>query len=194
MRHSPLPVQASWQHHGVRDAFEVLLASSYGDGHLLRGATTGVEAGVAWSVAYDVDVDRRWRTRSARLRSRGQDGDRELLVERDELDRWSVDGVHDPALDGCVDVDLEASVVTNVLTLRRLARALEAGDAIDVPAAFVRLDLAVVRLEQTYAVGGHADAGGVVAYRAPVFDVDVQIAVDAAGLVTDYPGLAVRRT
>ena len=87
-----------------------------------------------------------------------------------------------------VDVDLEASAVTNTLPIHREALGRETAS----PAAYARLDLTVELLDQWY---GPAEAlGGElrVPYRAPRFGADVDLTLDPAGLVLDYPGLVTR--
>lgn len=186
----PLPSQAAWRHVGVRTGFEVLWPTSIGDVHRLRGSSTGEEDGAGWVASYDVETGGDWRTRQAVVRAGGRDGQGEVLLERDDLDRWSVDGLHWPELDGCADVDLECSVATNTLPLHRLP--LVAGVSVRVDAAFVGLDLRVQRLEQTYELVEVTDDRILVAYTSPTFDVAFTLSFDACGLVVDYPDLAVR--
>lgn len=114
-------------------------------------------------------------------------GRHETVLRSDGEGRWTVDGLHAPHLDGIVDVDLEASVCTNTLPIHRLTMPL--GEEVEAPAAFVRaLDLSVSRLEQTYRRRderryGYTSANGT--FRAV-------LEYDAAGLIIDYPGIAVR--
>ena len=113
------------------------------------------------------------------------------MLEHDGAGAWRVDGVAAAHLTGCLDVDLEASVVTNTLPLHRLA--LRVSDRADVPAAYVRaLDLAVERLEQSYRRLPDGSTGQRYRYRADAFGVTCELEYDPAGLVIEYPGLAVR--
>ena len=186
----PLPSQASWQHRGVRDAFEVVWPTSVGDAHRLRGATTGVEAGAGWTVSYDVELDAAWRTRTVVVRVVGRDGAGEVLLERDDADRWSVDGLHWPDLDGVSDVALESSVATGTLPLQRLD--LHVGEPMAVDAVLVRLDLRVARVRQTYELL-ERDDGAVAIACAPAAPGRARTVVhDSAGLVTDDPEVATR--
>ncbi len=71
--------------------------------------------------------------------------------------------------------------------------ALAIGDRAEVPAVDVRsVDLAVERLDQTYARTGDDGARQVYQYAAPVFDFTGRLVYDRSDLVLDYPGLAVR--
>jgi hypothetical protein len=103
-----------------------------------------------------------------------------------------VDGVPRPDLAGCVDVDLESSLVTNTLPLHRLD--LARGETTEVPAAFVRAeDLSVERIEQTYRLVEQTAGRYVVAYESATFDFTADLVYDAAGLILSYPGLGRRR-
>jgi uncharacterized protein len=184
---APLPESAAWRHVVARAGFEVAYFLPKADGYRVEGCTTAVEDGQAWAVDYAIDVDVSWATRRARVTSRSAAGVRRTLLEADGAGGWRVDGAPAPQLDGCLDVDLESSAMTNTFPVHRLA--LETGAASDAPAAFVRaLDLGVERLDQRYARldGQHYD------YAAPVFGVACRLVYDASGLVLDYPGLAVR--
>jgi hypothetical protein len=178
-----LPEFAAWRFVEAVDGFEVV----YAQPNRLRGHTSAVEDGQAYAVRYEIALDDRWRTREARVASDTVAGPRETFLESDGEGRWTVDGEYAAHLDGLVDVDIEASACTNTLPIHRLS--LPAGEVIAAPAAYVRaLDLSVTRLDQTYRrLDGHrydyTSEGG--AFRAV-------LTYDAAGLIVDYPGIAVR--
>src|SRR4051794_12895271 len=192
MPFAPPPARAAWRHHGAREGFEVAFVRPDGDGWAVDGTTTAVEDGQAWAVRYAIRVGPDWTTRGARVVCRSAVGGRELALEATGPGRWEVDGAAASALDGCLDVDLESSALTNALPVHRLG--LEPGRDADAPAAYVRaLDLAVERLEQRYLRVEDDDAGRQrYDYRAPAFDFECRLRYDASGLVLDYPGIAVR--
>jgi hypothetical protein len=186
-----LPAFAAWRHRGAREGFEVVFVRSDPDGLRLEGSATGVEDGQAWAVEYAITVDEQWVTRQARVRARSAAGSLQVRLESIGPGTWLVDGVAAPHLDGCVDVDLEASVVTNALPVHRLR--LDVGAGSEAPAAFVRtFDLRVERLEQRYLRldddGGHQRYD----YAAPRFDYTGTLGYDGSGLLLEYPGLAER--
>ena len=189
MRLAPLPEQAAWRHHTARDAVEVVRLATLADGRRLRGTVTGVEEAVPWALSYDVDVDARWRSRRAEVRSLLPGDAAAVVLEQDADGRWRVDGAERPDLDGCVDVDLEGSAMTNTLPAHRL----DLVERTPGPAAYVRLDLSVHRLEQWYGPSVPEPGGSLlVAYDAPQFDARFDLRYDASGLVVDYPFLATR--
>ena len=183
---------AAWCHRDAADGFEVVFLDAGPDGgRRLTGHVAAVEDGVARAVRYEIEVDAAWRTRRARIRTRTLRATTDITVEADGEGRWRVDGAPAPALDGCLDVDLEASAVTNAFPVGRLGLAV--GAAADAPAAYVRvLDPVVGRLEQRYE--RIADDGDRRRYRytSPAFGFEAVLAYDPAGLVVDYPGIAIR--
>jgi uncharacterized protein len=187
----PLPASAAWTHQDARSGFEVVYCQPHDDGHLLTGATTAVENGQSWIVDYEIRLDAGWRTRSARVTGRSTAGARTRLLEGDGGGRWRIDGEPAPHLDGCLDVDLESSAMTNALPVHRLA--LPTGATAQAPAAYVRaLDLSIERLEQQYTRTTDQHGNQRYDYIAPAFDLSCQLVYDEAGLVLAYPGLAVR--
>ncbi|HLW96227.1 MAG TPA: putative glycolipid-binding domain-containing protein [Solirubrobacteraceae bacterium] len=190
MTFAPPPTAAAWRHTGARSGFEVVFFQLLDDGWQAEGWTTAVEHDETWAVAYTIQLDGSWATRSARVLGRSMSGARSTLLETDGNGHWLVDGEAAPHLNGCLDVDLESSAMTNAFPVHRLA--LATGASASCPAAYVRAaDLAVERLEQTYA-RPLDDAGGWYEYAAPAFEFTCRLAYDESGLVLRYPGIATR--
>jgi uncharacterized protein len=177
-----LPAFAAWRFVDAVDGFEVVYARP----GRLRGHTSVVENGQAYAVRYDITMDGHWRTREARVASDTVAGPRETVLISNGDGRWTVDGEAAPHLDGLIDVDIEASACTNTLPVHRLP--LPLGAVTEAPAAYVRaFDLSVTPLDQTYRrlddrrydYTSEGDFRAVLEY-------------DAAGLIVDYPGIAVR--
>ena len=186
-----LPRQAAWQHRGARAGFEVVFFDDRDGGYLIHGCTAAIEDGTPWTVEYTIELDGAGATRTARITGRSAAGSRSALLEADGAGSWQVNGRPAPQLDGCLDVDLESSAMTNALPVRRLALAVAARAS--APAAYVRAaDLAVDRLEQTYLHAPGEGAGEYYDYAAPAFDFECRLTYDRSGLVLDYPGIAIR--
>ena len=187
----PAPATAAWQHRDARTGFEVAYFQDLGEGCRIEGWTTAIEDGWTWAVEYVIDLDGTGATRSARIRGRSAAGASSTLLEADGAGRWLVDGAPAPRLDGCLDVDLESSAMTNALPVRRMG--LVPGARAAAPAAYVRADgLAVERLEQAYLRVPDEATRQRYDYAAPAFDFACRLAYDEFGLVLDYPGIAVR--
>lgn len=191
MRLTTLPAGSSWTHTGVRTGFEVAFFGNLDAGHRLSGHTTALESSTRWSVGYDVTVDRLWRTVAVHASNLTAAGEGRLTLTRDSEGRWTANDVQRPDLDGCCDVDLESSAVTNTLPLHRLD--FIEGVGVDVPAAFVRADdLRVERLEQRYTLI-EADREQILfRYESSTFDFACDLRYDLSGLIVEYPGIAIR--
>jgi uncharacterized protein len=185
------PATAAWQHRGARSGFEVVYFQAQDNGCRVEGWTTAIEDGQTWAVEYAIDLDRTWTTRRASIRGRSDSGFRSVLLESSGAGRWLVDGKVAPRLDGCLDADLESSAMTNALPVHRLGLPVAGRSA--APAVYVRAaDLAVERLEQTYARAIDEGSRQRYDYTAPAFDFRCRLVYDEYGLVLDYPGIAVR--
>jgi uncharacterized protein len=186
-----LPRSAAWEHLDARTGFEVLFIEERPAGWRFVGQTSAVEAGEAWKVGYSIEVDAEWRTRSALIQGRSESGDAAVQLESDGAGRWWTEGNELGHLDGCFDVDLEASAFTNTLPVRRMRLAIGAGA--EAPATYVRASgLAVERLEQHYARLSDGAAGERYDYESPGFGFRCEIEYDEAGLTLAYPGIARR--
>jgi uncharacterized protein len=187
----PLPPAACWQHQEARSGFEVAYFQAAAGGWVIDGTTAAVEDGQSWVVTYRVELDSGWLTRRARVGARTAAGSRETELEADGTGNWLINGALAPQLDGCLDVDLESSAMTNTLPVHRLD--LEAGKPAAAPAAYVRaLDLAAERLDQTYQRAADQDGYQRYDYWAPAFGFAGRLVYDQSGLILDYPGIARR--
>jgi uncharacterized protein len=185
------PPSACWRHEGLRAGFEVAYFSVEAHTVRINGTTTGFQDGATWIVAYSLLLDESWCTLSARLKSRTASGVTERSVESDGRGRWTVDGTAAPELDGCLDVDLESSAMTNALPVHRLG--LPVGAQAAAPAAYVRAGtIEVERLEQSYIRAEDQNDCQQFDYGAPAFDFECRLVYDNGGLVLQYPGIAVR--
>jgi hypothetical protein len=186
---APFPATACWQHRGARSGFEAAFFQAGAGGWRIDGTTAAVEDGQPWVVTYVIELDAAWLTRQVRVTARTAAGPRETVLAADGEGHWRVDGRRAPHLDGCLDVDLESSALTNTLPAHRLD--LIPGVRAEAPAAYVRaLDLSAERLEQSYTrVAGEPRR---YYYAAPAFDFTCTLVYDKSGLVLDYPGIAVR--
>jgi hypothetical protein len=191
MPFSAPPQTAAWAHQDAHTGFEVVYFQPVDHGHVVTGCTTAVNHGQTWIVDYTLRVDADWRTRGAEVHGRSGAGALFLALQSDGDGRWHVNGVPAPFLDGCMDVDLESSAMTNTLPVHRLT--LEPGERAAAPAAYVRaVGLNVERLEQTYVRNDDDGPRQRYDYAAPAFDFSCQLVYDATGLVLEYPGIAVR--
>lgn len=133
---------------------------------------------------YEMICDSSWRTLSGKVAGwiGNERIDIELAVDGHHL--WKLNGVEQPQVAGCMDLDLNFSPATNLLPIRRLNLAI--GQSAEVKAAWLRFPSFELELlpqvyrrldESTYR---YESGGG-------QFVADLQ--VNEAGFVTTYPGL-----
>lgn len=136
-----------------------------------------------YALRYVVECDRDWVTR--KLHVDVQCGT-SLTLTSDGKGNWTNgDGLRQPELDGCIDVDVSATPFTNTLPIRRLK--LVEGERQRIRVAYVPVpSLRPSPAEQAYScieVGRRYRYEGIFRH----FEADLQ--VDAEGLVIDYPSL-----
>lgn len=183
-----LPRWGAWRLSGAYEGFEVVGFKTGDSGTRLEGTTVGVEDGVPWALHYVLDVDHDWHVRRAVVR--GHDGTG-VELHADGAGAWTVDGEPRPALDGCLDLDLEASAVTNTLPVHRLGLAVDQQGAS--AAAYIRTDgLVVERLDQTYRRLPDVEGQLRFDYASPRFGYRDTLHVGREGLVVAYPGIGER--
>jgi uncharacterized protein len=140
---------------------------------------------------FQVDLDEDWVTREVVVDAVAGHGRRTLTLSADDRRRWTVNGRHDPDLDGCVDVDVAATPLTNTFPVRRLA-GLQVGRQVTTPIAWVEVpDLGVTRVDQTYRRLPDVDGLAAWGYSDPRHGPFL-LTVDTDGLVVTYEGFARR--
>lgn len=166
-------------------ALKTLSPDSGLDGHEVVGLPAGVRG-----------VLRRHRRRGVADAIRDDSGDEPIGRPRDNargLRGWWVHGRRRRSLDGCVDVDVAATPLTNTLPIRRLG--LRVGEEALIRAAWVDVpSLRVSPEEQGYRrVGAIEGSPGLEAWDFwPVGGRTYRLTVDPDGLVVDYQDLAER--
>jgi len=137
-------------------------------------------------VSYRIELDAGWRVRSTRIASEQSDGSViGLVLQSDGRGNWTDGGgmpLHE--LDGCIDLDIQATPLTNTLPIRRLALDLNGQETIRVVYIPVP-SLDISAQEQRYT--GLAD--GRVRYESVGTGFVRDLDVDRNGLVVEYPGL-----
>jgi hypothetical protein len=158
-------------------------AKIYGDdseGWTIDGACIFLHEGEPVRLDYLVECDADWNTTFATVV--GWVGDEIIEVEITVQDgEWKMNGERISAVDGCTDIDLNFSPVTNTLPIRRLK--LKVGETRTVKAAWLRFpSFQLELLEQTYT---RIDESTVRYEAASGFAATLTVDEDA--LVTNYP-------
>ena len=147
----------------------------------------GEREGVAYGVRYELACDSRWRVRRLDL---ADTHGRRLRLSSDGEGHWADDGGgRIAAFDGCIDIDLSGSPLTNTLPIRRLDMTPATG-VVSLEALYVPFDtLTPVRDGQRYLC---LETGRRFRYEAADGTFAADILVDAEGLVLEYPPLFTR--
>jgi uncharacterized protein len=169
----------SWRRSDEIRADEHCTFSVRDAGLSLVGTVMGADEGVPIRIEYRVLADAAGATTAAHVRDLRGFAQRTLTLARDGKGNWTVDGVPDPALKGCLDVDLGCSPSTNTLPIRRLH--LGVGGSKTISAAWVQFpSLRVVRAEQTYS---RVDE---FTYRYVSGTFEAELVADDDGVVAQY--------
>ncbi|GAA3738449.1 putative glycolipid-binding domain-containing protein [Salinactinospora qingdaonensis] len=158
-------------------------------GFRLEGSEVVADRQERYSSRFTVVTDLAWKTRQARVETVSARGAHAIeLVNKGRY--WTVDGKREPALDGCIDVDVAATPLTNTLPIRRLG--LDPGQRHEVGVAWIDVpSLTVRRMRQGYT--RLVPRGGMdrYEYRDPAFG-RFELTVDSDGFVIDYEDFARR--
>ena len=166
-----------------RPGHDAALLQPSADGWLLQGAAVfGHESGPA-SVAYRVEVDTLWRTKSGNVC--GFLGDNTFRHDiRRERDGWRLNGLIAKGLEDLLDLDYGFTPATNLLQLRRIR--ISPNQKVSLPVAWFNLDSASLTvLPQSYERMGEATY----AYAAPTVPYEALLEIAPNGFVKSYPGL-----
>ena len=153
------------------------------DGLIIRA-----QDGAAFRARYPILCDARRRVREVRVNTLDGDAKSRSLTSDGE-GRWTTSaGEHLGQLDGCLDVDISATPFTNTLPIRRLG--LRGGESAEVVVAYVALpEFELKAARQRYTCLERVKEGVLYRYESLSSGFTAELAVDADGLVVDYPGI-----
>jgi hypothetical protein len=183
-----LPPIGVWQLLDAYTGMEVVRFVKNQQHLLIDGTTVGVEDGAPWSIHYTIELDDEWRVCSAKVIDYAGNT---LDITVDKAANWTINGTLQPELQGRLDLDFEASAVTNTIPVHRLA--LQPGEQGESAAVYIRSKgLAVEQLDQTYLRLRDEDNRLRYDYQSPRFGYHDTLRFDRDGLAQDYPGIGRR--
>jgi hypothetical protein len=165
-----------------RPGHESARLSFDGQGPSLAGTAVFAHERQACRLDYEITCDGAWQTLSARVG--GWMGDRaiEIAISVDSSGQWRLNGIEQPRVSGCIDLDLNFSPSTNLLPIRRLELAV--GKSSPVRAAWLRFpDFTLEPLEQVYTRLNET----AYRYESRGGEFVAELQVNASGFVTSYP-------
>lgn len=179
--------EAAWRRVDVDHGLGFVTLVLEPDGSEAFGAEVVVDGTTSYSVNFSVAADAGWRSRSlvAEVLSAGRP--RHVDLTGDGLGSWMVDGVHQPHLDGCLDVDIVSTPCTNTHAIRRLG--LDVGESTDIKAAWVNVpSLTVTLANQRYT---RLDVN-LYEFKSLGSGRAYEVSVDENDLIVDYQDFAER--
>ncbi len=156
-----------------------------------ESVSIGLDAGSAYTVRYSLRCDAGWRVRTLEAWTLGVK-DAALALTCDGTGRWTgPDGRHRPSRDGCFDVDLPSTLLTNTQPNRPLGMVPGWSEEISVLYVTVpALTVSVARQRYTCLTWG--PEGGRYRFESIGSDFTAELTVDGDGLVIEYPRIARR--
>jgi hypothetical protein len=171
---------SAWE--GFETGIEHLDIRREGSGIVAAGVLTGSDEDGSYGLFYELVIDDGWRVRDAKLFLTS--GPR-LHLESDGRGSWRANGQGRPDLQGCIDIDIQASPVTNTLPVRRLA--LDRAQGADIRVAYIRVpSLAVEPVRQRYTA---LEPGSLYRFESLEGAFKADLPVDQEGFVMNYPRL-----
>ncbi len=166
---------------------EHVIAETTEHGFAAHGTLVLAEGELA-SARYELRCDASWRVTRLSVALTSASGTRTLELTADAAGHWRVNGQARPDLDGCLDIDISQTPLTNTLPIRRLTWT--AGRSYDLAVTYVRVpELTAERADQRYTLLWRDDGDGSSLFRYESGTFQADLPVDARGYVVDYPGL-----
>jgi hypothetical protein len=151
------------------------------------GAIVRLWEGQPLRVTYNLVCDTGWRVRELQMIGESEAvGERALRVFADGAGAWHDDNSQPlDALQGCIDVDIMLTPLTNTLPIRRLQ--LAPGESREISVVYIAApDLSIRPFRQRYT---RLDDGQSYRYESLESGFTAVLPVDDDGFVIDYPGI-----
>ena len=133
---------------------------------------------------YQIVCDTLWRTLSGQVKGWLGNTSIGIEIQSDPAHHWWLNEIEQPAVKGCIDLDLNFSPSTNLLPIRRLNLAI--GETAEITAAWLRFpSFTLEPLPQHYR---HLDEN-LYRYESAGGQFVADLKVNRSGLVVEYPGL-----
>ena len=182
----PADATILWRRLDVPGHDAAMLVEAAG-GAELRGMAVFQDNGGPTALHYTVRCDAGWQTTAAHIHGWRGAQPVEIVITRDGVGCWRLNGAACPTVVGCLDLDLSFTPATNLLPLRRLG--LSVGRMAEVRSAWLEWPAGTLTpLTQRYARESATTYG----YRADLPGGDMfagALRVNPHGWVLDYAGL-----
>jgi uncharacterized protein len=182
-----LPSDLEWEALDWPGLEHVVVAADAAGFHANGQLVLGPPVGPA-TVSYQLACDPSWRVTGLTIAATNAAGSQTVALTASHDGHWQADGQPRPDLDGCIDIDISLTPLTNTLPIRRLSWARGTVHELDV--VYVSApDLTIHRASQRYTLLDPVATDNAAVYRYESGSFKADLPVDADGFVSDYPGL-----
>ena len=139
-----------------------------------------------FDVSYQIKTHQNWETVFLELHSRIGNQSQHIQLESDGKSNWKMDGKKATQFDGCIDIDISLTPLTNTLPINRLQ--LKPGEEQQIRVIYIDVLAQQIKpvLQKYIRLSGR-----VYRYENVPNDFEAKISVDEQGFVVDYPPLFV---
>jgi hypothetical protein len=170
------------------DSMENCLVDTTEKGTEINSVIVGTYGSRIFKVEYRIRTNPRWETLFVEARSQHSDQFQYLRLESDGQGNWQSQGKPAPQFNGCMDIDISITPLTNTLPINRLK--LFPGTSQEIQVVYLDLlEQQMVPARQKYSCLSKTSYQ----YENVPNDFEAVITVDELGLVVDYPRLFVRK-
>src|SRR5215472_18287144 len=172
---NPMATDLEWEALDWRGLEHVVVSADAAGFRANGQLVVGPPVGPA-SVTYQLSCDAGWRVTGLIISAASAASSRTLTLSADHHGHWLAHGQPRPDLDGCIDVDISLTPLTNTLPIRRLTWA--RGEAQDIDVVYVDAPaLTARRARQRYTLlgGDTNDGAAVYRYESGSFTADVTV-------------------
>lgn len=186
MNKQPMQVNLLWtgrEYYSLENCFVNILPS----GADITSTIVGHYEDKIYKIDYGIKTNQDWETLQVNIESRHTNGSQSMRLQSDGKGNWTNEGKTVDQFQGCTDIDITLTPLTNTLPIRRLRLTPNQFKEIKV-LYFDPLKGEIRPVRQQYTCLSRTKYR----YENVPNDFESVIEVDEAGLVVDYPGLFVR--
>lgn len=153
-------------------------------GSAISSSIIGIYANELYKIEYQVRTNQYWETTFFEIKSQLYNTIEMISFRREGKENWYVNGQPGEKFNGCIDIDISLTPLTNTLPINRLKLSENEGEQIKVLYVDV-LERKMMPVQQKYSRLSQTDYK----YENVPNDFESVISVDDLGLVVNYPGL-----
>lgn len=157
---------------------------NYKDTITVKSSVLGHHNLLPFKLDYEIELGKDWVVRTFRIRGSLFNMDQHLALTHDGAGRWFDNNKEWKHLEGCLDIDISVTPMTNTLPINRLKPFRHESEHIEVAYIDI-LEFKISKEQQTYT----ALPDNRYRFTNGTGDFSADITVDEDGLVSRYPGL-----